>query len=147
MRFLTYLLIVAFALGSFQSCVSKKKYDDLVTGKSASDAALADTQNNAAKTPEVVTLVDTINPAILKAVAGVSLLLLLIIWLRRRLAIAKPLPANDSADSHHASVEPSSSPAEDDVPQLKSFDLSSINLDFEPVVTPVALQSSHVRKG
>ena len=49
MRFLNYLLIVAFALGSFQSCVSKKKYDDLVTGKSASDAALADTQNKLKK--------------------------------------------------------------------------------------------------
>lgn len=103
--------------------------------------SLADTQNNAAKTPEVVTLLDTINPAILKAVAGVSVFLLLIIWLRRRLAIAKPLPANDSADSHHVSVEPSSSPAEDDVPQLKSFDLSSINLDFEPVVTPVEVEA------
>lgn len=52
MRFLTYLLIVAFALGSFQSCVSKKKYDDLVTGKSASDAALADTQNKLKKLEE-----------------------------------------------------------------------------------------------
>ena len=103
--------------------------------------SLADAQNNAGKTPEVVTLLDTINPAILKAVAGVSLLLLLIIWLRRRLAVAKPLPANDSADSHHASVEPSSSPAEDDVPQLKSFDLSSISLDFDPVVTPAEVEA------
>lgn len=102
--------------------------------------SLADTQNNAAKTPEVVTLLDTINPAILKAVAGVSVLLLLIIWLRRRLTVAKPLPANHSADSHHASVEPSSSPA-DDVPQLKSFDLSSISLDFDPVVTPAEVEA------
>ena len=102
--------------------------------------SLADTQNNAAKTPEVVTLFDTINPTILKAVAGVSALLLLIIWLRRRLARAKPLPANDAEDNHHASVEPFSLPVEDDVPQLKSLDLSSISLDFEPVVTPVEVE-------
>jgi pilus assembly protein FimV len=114
--------------------------------------SLADTQNNAAKTPEVVTLLDTINPSALsalKAVAGVSALLLLMIWLRRRLAIAKPLPANDSANSHHTSVEsspevnamPSSLAADDDLPQLKSFDMSSISLDFEPVVTPVAIDA------
>ena len=102
--------------------------------------SLADTQNNAAKTPEVVTLLDTINPAILKAVAGVSALLLLIIWLRRRLARAKPLPANDAEDNH-ASAESSSLADEDDVPQLKSFDLSSISLDFEPVVTPVEVEA------
>ena len=102
--------------------------------------SLADTQNNAAKTPEVVTLLDTINPAILKAFAGVSALLLLIIWLRRRLARAKPLPANDAEDNH-ASAESSSLADEDDVPQLKSFDLSSISLDFEPVVTPVEVEA------
>ncbi len=102
--------------------------------------SLADTQNNAAKTPEVVTLLDTINPTILKAVAGVSALLLLIIWLRRRLVRAKPLPVNDAEDNH-ASVESSSLADEDDVPQLKSFDLSSISLDFEPVITPVEVEA------
>ena len=102
--------------------------------------SLADTQNNAAKTPEVVTLLDTINPAILKAVAGVSALLLLIIWLRRRFARAKLLPANDAEDKH-ASAESSSLAAGDDVPQLKSFDLSSISLDFEPVVTPAEVEA------
>ena len=102
--------------------------------------SLADTQNNAAKTPEVVTLLDTINPTILKAVAGVSALLLLIIWLRRRLARAKPLPANDAEDNH-ASDESSSLADEDDVPQFKSFDLCSISLDFEPVVTPVEVEA------
>ena len=107
--------------------------------------SLADTQNNAAKTPEVVTLLDTINPSVLKAVAGVSVLLLLMIGLRRRFATAKPLPTSDSADTHQVPVEPSSEATpshlsvEDDVPQLKSFDLSSINLDFEPVVTSAEL--------
>jgi pilus assembly protein FimV len=107
--------------------------------------SLADTQNNAAKTPEVVTLLDTINPSVLKAVAGVSVLLLLMIGLRRRFASAKPLPTSDSADTHQVPVEPSSEATpshlsvEDDVPQLKSFDLSSIDLDFEPVVTPAKL--------
>jgi pilus assembly protein FimV len=102
--------------------------------------SLADTQNNAAKTPEVVTLLDTINPTILKALAGVSALLLLIIWLRRRLVRAKPLPVNDAEDNH-ASAESSSLADEDDVPQLKSFDLSSISLDFEPVITPVEVEA------
>ncbi|MEN9725567.1 MAG: hypothetical protein RLZZ98_1076 [Pseudomonadota bacterium] len=109
--------------------------------------SLADTQNNATKTPEVVTLLDTINPSVLKALAGVSVLLLLIIGLRRRFASAKPLPVKDAADSHHAPAEsspkvhamPSSLADEDDVPQLKTFDLSSISLDFEPVVTPSEL--------
>ena len=107
--------------------------------------SLADTQNNAAKTPEVVTLLDTINPSVLKAVAGVSVLLLLMIGLRRRFATAKPLPTSDSVDTHQVPVEssseatPSHLSVEDDVPQLKSFDLSSINLDFEPVVTPAEL--------
>jgi pilus assembly protein FimV len=31
---------------------------------------------------------------------------------------------------------------EEDVPQLKSFDLSSISLDFEPVLTPAAVAKS-----
>jgi pilus assembly protein FimV len=78
-------------------------------------------------------------------VAGVSVLLLLMIGLRRRFASAKPLPTSDSADTHQVPVEPSSEATpshlsvEDDVPQLKSFDLSSIDLDFEPVVTPAKL--------
>ena len=106
--------------------------------------SLADTQNNAAKTPEVVTLLDTINPSVLKVLAGVSVLLLLMIGLRRRFATAKPLPTSDSADTHQvvessSEATPSHLSVEDDVPQLKSFDLSSINLDFEPVVTSAEL--------
>ncbi|MEM6379096.1 MAG: OmpA family protein, partial [Bacteroidota bacterium] len=37
-------LLVVFALSALQSCVSKKKYDELTAAKEATDAALAETQ-------------------------------------------------------------------------------------------------------
>ena len=44
MRQIIGLLILCFALGSFQSCVSKKKFDELQAAKEATDQALAQTQ-------------------------------------------------------------------------------------------------------
>lgn len=44
MRLILNLLIFSLVLTSLQSCVSKKKFDDLQSAKDASDAALADTQ-------------------------------------------------------------------------------------------------------
>ena len=46
MRQIVNLLIFCLAVGSFQSCVSKKKYDELVAAKEATDKALAETQTN-----------------------------------------------------------------------------------------------------
>ena len=45
MRFILTALIFVLVAGSFQSCVSKKKYDELVAAKEATDAALAETQS------------------------------------------------------------------------------------------------------
>lgn len=45
MRLILNFLIVAITLGSLQSCVSKKKYDELLASKEATDAALAETQS------------------------------------------------------------------------------------------------------
>ena len=45
MRLILNVLVVVLVLGSFQSCVSKKKYDELLSSKEASDAALAETQS------------------------------------------------------------------------------------------------------
>ncbi len=44
MRLILNLLVIALALGSLQSCVSKKKFDELQAAKEASDQALAETQ-------------------------------------------------------------------------------------------------------
>jgi chemotaxis protein MotB len=44
MRLIVKLLIFVLAIGSFQACVSKKKYDELLAAKEATDAALAQTQ-------------------------------------------------------------------------------------------------------
>jgi chemotaxis protein MotB len=46
MRLIVKLLIFTLAIGSLQSCVSKKKYDELFAAKEATDAALAETQAN-----------------------------------------------------------------------------------------------------
>ena len=46
MRLIVKLLIVTLAIGSLQSCVSKKKYDELLAAKEATDQALAETQAN-----------------------------------------------------------------------------------------------------
>ncbi len=44
MRLIVKLLIFSLAISSFQSCVSKKKYDELAAAKEATDQALAETQ-------------------------------------------------------------------------------------------------------
>lgn len=44
MRLILNFLVVVFALSALQSCVSKKKYDELTAAKEATDAALAETQ-------------------------------------------------------------------------------------------------------
>lgn len=44
MRQIIGLLILSLALGTFQSCVSKKKFDELQAAKDATDKALAETQ-------------------------------------------------------------------------------------------------------
>lgn len=44
MRQIIGLLVLCLALGSFQSCVSKKKFDELQAAKDATDQALAQTQ-------------------------------------------------------------------------------------------------------
>lgn len=44
MRLIVKLLIFTLAIGSLQSCVSKKKYDELAAAKEATDQALAETQ-------------------------------------------------------------------------------------------------------
>lgn len=44
MRLIVKLLIFTLAFGSLQSCVSKKKYDELAAAKEATDQALAETQ-------------------------------------------------------------------------------------------------------
>ncbi len=44
MRLIANLLVLTLVLGSFQACVSKKKYDELTSAKEATDQALAQTQ-------------------------------------------------------------------------------------------------------
>lgn len=44
MRLVVRLLVFSLAIGAFQSCVSKKKYDELTEAKNATDQALAQTQ-------------------------------------------------------------------------------------------------------
>ena len=46
MRLILNFLVVVVALSTLQSCVSKKKYDELLAAKEATDAALAETQAN-----------------------------------------------------------------------------------------------------
>jgi chemotaxis protein MotB len=46
MRLIVQLLIFTLAVGTLQSCVSKKKYDELLAAKEATDQALAETQAN-----------------------------------------------------------------------------------------------------
>jgi chemotaxis protein MotB len=48
MRLVLNLLVVVLALGTMQSCVSKKKFDELLASKAASDKALAETQTKVA---------------------------------------------------------------------------------------------------
>lgn len=45
MRFILTALIFVMVAGSFQSCVSKKKFDELQAAKNATDQALAETQS------------------------------------------------------------------------------------------------------
>ncbi len=44
MRLVVRLLVICFAISSLNSCVSKKKYDELTAAKEATDQALAQTQ-------------------------------------------------------------------------------------------------------
>ena len=44
MRLVVKLLVLCLTVGAFQSCVSKKKYDELEAAKAATDQALAETQ-------------------------------------------------------------------------------------------------------
>lgn len=44
MRFILFALMFTLAAGSFTSCVSKKKFDELAAAKAATDQALAETQ-------------------------------------------------------------------------------------------------------
>ncbi len=46
MRLVVKLLVLCLTVGAFQSCVSKKKYDELEAAKAATDQALAETQAN-----------------------------------------------------------------------------------------------------
>ncbi len=46
MRQVLKLMVVLLVFGSLSSCVSKKKYDELVASKEATDQALAETQSN-----------------------------------------------------------------------------------------------------
>lgn len=45
MRLILNLVVLSLLIGSFQSCVSKKKYDELMAAKEATDQALAETQS------------------------------------------------------------------------------------------------------
>lgn len=45
MRLVVKLLVLCLTIGVFQSCVSKKKYDELEAAKAATDQALAETQS------------------------------------------------------------------------------------------------------
>lgn len=46
MRLIVKLLVVTLLVGSLQSCVSKKKFDELTAAKAATDQALSETQTN-----------------------------------------------------------------------------------------------------
>ncbi len=46
MRLIVKLLVFTLLVGSLQSCVSKKKFDELTAAKMATDQALAETQTN-----------------------------------------------------------------------------------------------------
>jgi chemotaxis protein MotB len=50
MRFILTALCFCLLAGSFTSCVSKKKYDELTAAKQATDAALAETQSDLKET-------------------------------------------------------------------------------------------------
>lgn len=125
----------------------EKQIADMKQLLAIKNQSLANTQNNAeqsggSKTPEVVTLWQTM-PVKTKVLAAVVALLGLALLLLRRKSTKKPaLPVQEPiinvptvGAAGEADIQPA--PAVDDVPQLKSFDLSSISLDFEPVVAPV----------
>lgn len=102
--------------------------------------SLATTQNEAAPTAS-----KTLSPLQLQIITGVLALLALILLLsrfvvRRKRVNKKETVAEAVETAATAAVAPASAEShvavEEDVPQLKSFDLSSISLDFEPVVAP-----------
>lgn len=124
----------------------EKQIADMKQLLAIKNQSLANTQNTAeqsgsvSKTPELVTVWQTINSK-MKVLAGVVALLGLILLLVRRQSAKKPaLPVQEpiinipTAQAGETDVQ--AAPAAENVPQLKSFDLSSISLDFEPVVAP-----------
>lgn len=123
----------------------EKQIADMKQLLAIKNQSLANTQNNAEqtgspKTPEVVTLWQTMNPKMKALVAVVALLGLILLLVRRKgakkpaLPVQAPVVNTPVAATDEANVQ--AAPVAEDVPQLKSFDLSSISLDFEPVIAP-----------
>ena len=85
----------------------------------------------------LVTFMDTISPAAWKVVGALLALALIIILLRRALRLRKQAMDLGATFGHtNESVNKASSSNEHAIsPELKSFDLSSIDLNFDPVVS------------
>jgi FimV-like protein len=108
--------------------------------------SLTTTQNEAAPSTS-----KTLTPFQLQIIVAVLALLGLILLLsrfvaRRKRVSREEIIAEALENSATATLAPASTQShadvEEDVPQLKSFDLSSISLDFEPVLTPAAVAKS-----
>jgi pilus assembly protein FimV len=108
--------------------------------------SLTTTQNEAAPSTS-----KTLTPFQLQIIAAVLALLVLVLLLsrfvvRRKLVSREEIIAEALENSATATLAPASTQShadvEEDVPQLKSFDLSSISLDFEHVLTPAAVAKS-----
>lgn len=129
----------------------EKQIADMKQLLAIKNQSLANTQNNAkqsggSKAPEVVTVWQTINPKMKVLAAVVALLGFILLLVRRKgakkpaLPVQAPVVNAPAATASEASVE--AAPITEDVPQLKTFDLSSISLDFEPVVAAVEAEKS-----
>lgn len=129
----------------------EKQIADMKQLLAIKNQSLANTQNNAkqsggSKAPEVVTVWQTINPKMKVLAAVVALLGFILLLVRRKgakkpaLPVQAPVVNAPAAIASEASVE--AAPITEDVPQLKTFDLSSISLDFEPVVAAVEAEKS-----
>jgi FimV-like protein len=121
----------------------EKKIADMRQLLAIKNQSLANTQNNAEqsggpKTPKLVTLWQAMHPKIKAFAVVLALLGFILLLLRSKspkkpaLPVQEPIPTLAANGANHHPM-----PAVDEVPQLKSFDLSSISLDFEPVVTAV----------
>jgi FimV-like protein len=121
----------------------EKKIADMRQLLAIKNQSLANTQNNAEqsggpKTPKLVTLWQAMHPKIKVFAVVLALLGFILLLLRSKspkkpaLPVQEPIPTLAANGANHHPM-----PAVDEVPQLKSFDLSSISLDFEPVVTAV----------